>query len=189
MKKIKFLFVLLVALSSYIVNAQNFTVNIEKSTVYWLGKKITGEHYGYINISDGELTIVNNQISSGKFTIDMNSMTCTDIEDQSMNKKLLGHLKSDDFFGTSKYPTAQLEIVSATEFNSNKCNVKGKLTIKGKTELITFKVNKDQLYYSTKLEIDRSKYDVRYGSTSFFDSLGNRAIDDIFTLEIKLYVN
>ena len=189
MKKYILLLIIISSLNSSYFNAQRFTVNTEKSTVYWIGKKITGEHYGYINILNGTMSIENNQIKSGSFTIDMNSMTCTDIKDESMNKKFLGHLKSDDFFGTSKYPSAQLEVISSSEFSSNKCTVKGKLTIKGKTEIITFEVNKDQPNYIAKLEIDRSKYDVRYGSTSFFDSLGNRAIDDIFTLDIKLYLN
>jgi len=189
MKKHIFLLILIINLFSFKINAQKFKVNAEKSTVYWLGKKITGEHYGYIKILNGEMSIENNQIKSGSFTIDMNSMTCTDIKDESMNKKLLGHLKSDDFFGTSEHPSAQLEVISSSEFKSNKCTVKGKLTIKGKTEIITFEVNKAQSNYTAKLEIDRSKYDVRYGSTSFFDSLGNRAIDDIFTLEVNLFLN
>ena len=189
MRKITCLLFFILFIFLFKVNAQNFKINTEKSTVYWLGKKITGEHYGFINISSGKMSIENNLITSGSFTIDMNSMTCTDIKDQSMNKKFLGHLKSDDFFGTAEYPSAQLEVISSTELKSNKCTVKGNLTIKGKTEIISFEVNKVQSSFIAKLEIDRSKYNVRYGSTSFFDSLGNRAIDDIFTLEVKLYVD
>ena len=90
MKKHIFLLILIINLFSFKINAQKFTVNTEKSTLYWLGKKITGEHYGYINILNGVMSIENNQIKSGSFTIDMNSMTCTDIKDESMNKKLLG---------------------------------------------------------------------------------------------------
>ena len=171
------------------VFSQPLIVNNEKSTIYWLGKKITGEHSGYINIVKGKMLIDNNQIIDGNFVIDMNSMTCTDIEDASMNKKLLEHLKSDDFFSTEKYPNSTLEIISSTIFTNNKSKVTGRLTIKGKTEPIVFEVLRNNNNYKAELNIDRSKYDVRYGSTSFFDSLGNRAIDDIFTLKINLFVN
>ena len=171
------------------VFSQPFSVNNEKSTIYWLGKKITGEHSGYINIVKGKMLIDNNQIIDGNFVIDMNSMICTDIEDASMNKKLLEHLKSDDFFSTEKYPNSTLEIISSTIFSNNKSKVTGRLTIKGKTEPIVFEVLRNNNNYKAELNIDRSKYDVRYGSTSFFDSLGNRAIDDIFTLKIDLFVN
>ena len=171
------------------VFSQPFIVNNEKSTIYWLGKKITGEHSGYINIVKGKMLIDNNQIIDGNFVIDMNSMTCTDIEDASLNKKLLEHLKSDDFFSTEKYPNSTLEIISSTIFSNNKSKVTGRLTIKGKTEPIVFEVLRNNNNYKAELNIDRSKYDVRYGSTSFFDSLGNRAIDDIFTLKIDLFVN
>ena len=189
MRNFIYLIPLVLTLLTTNVFSQPFIVNNEKSTIYWLGKKITGEHSGYINIVKGKMLIDNNQIIDGNFVIDMNSMTCTDIEDASMNKKLLEHLKSDDFFSTEKYPNSTLEIISSTIFTNNKSKVTGRLTIKGKTEPIVFEVLRNNNYYKAELNIDRSKYDVRYGSTSFFDSLGNRAIDDIFTLKIDLFVN
>ena len=189
MRNFIYLIPLVLTLLTTNVFSQPFSVNNEKSTIYWLGKKITGEHSGYINIVKGKMLIDNNQIIDGNFVIDMNSMTCTDIEDASMNKKLLEHLKSDDFFSTEKYPNSTLEIISSTIFSNNKSKVTGKLTIKGKSEPIVFEVLRNNNNYKAELNIDRSKYDVRYGSTSFFDSLGNRAIDDIFTLKIDLFVN
>lgn len=189
MRNFIYLIPLVLTLLTTNVFSQPFIVNNEKSTIYWLGKKITGEHSGYINIVKGKMLIDNNQIIDGNFVIDMNSMTCTDIEDASMNKKLLEHLKSDDFFSTEKYPNSTLEIISSTIFTNNKSKVTGRLTIKGKTEPIVFEVLRNNNNYKAELNIDRSKYDVRYGSTSFFDSLGNRAIDDIFTLKIDLFVN
>ena len=189
MRNFIYLIPLVLTLLTTNVFSQPFSVNNEKSTIYWLGKKITGEHSGYINIVKGKMLIDNNQIIDGNFVIDMNSMTCTDIEDASLNKKLLEHLKSDDFFSTEKYPNSTLEIISSTIFTNNKSKVTGRLTIKGKTEPIVFEVLRNNNNYKAELNIDRSKYDVRYGSTSFFDSLGNRAIDDIFTLKIDLFVN
>mgnify|MGYP001198894691 FL=1 len=189
MKKTLLPFLLFTLFATSNLQSQSFLVDNEKSTVFWLGKKVTGEHYGYINISKGKMSIKDNQIVSGNFVIDMNSMTCTDIENASMNKKLLEHLTSDDFFGTKSYPNATLEVESSTKFKDNKSTVTGMLSIKGKSERITFEVTKSGNTYTANLEIDRSKFNVRYGSTSFFDSLGNRAIDDIFTLKINLVVD
>ena len=54
---------------------------------------------------------------------------------------------------------------------------------------ISIEVTKIKNVFTANLDIDRSKYNVRYGSNSFFDSLGDAAIDDIFKLNIKLITN
>jgi polyisoprenoid-binding protein YceI len=175
-------------LSFSLTFAQKVEVNSDASTIKWHGKKIGGEHYGNIKLKSGTFEVKDNQIKSGTFTIDMTSITCTDLTDPGYNGKLVGHLKSDDFFGVDKFPTANFVVTESTKFNNDKASVTGEITIKGKKETITFDVMKSDNAYSAKLEIDRSKFDVRYGSNSFFDNLGDKAIDDIFTLDIKLVV-
>lgn len=184
-------FLLVLVLSSYAFGLQGQiqTINTAKSSVSWLGKKITGQHEGEIKIKSGSLEIKNNKISSGNFVIDMNSISCSDLEDEGYNQKLVNHLKSDDFFGIEKFPNAILKINNSSTFLNNVASVKGQITIKGKTEDISFDVTNEKNTYSAKIEIDRSKFNVRYGSTSFFDTLGDKAIDDIFTLNIKLLTN
>jgi len=189
MKKLKTLLVLLLTAISLGTVAQIQKVNTEKSTIHWLGKKIGGQHDGYINIKSGSIELKNNNLYAGEFNIDMNSISCSDLEDAGYNKKLVGHLKSDDFFGVDKFPTAKLKVTSASKFINNKSSVKAELTIKGKTENITFDITKNKNLYTAKIDVDRSKFDVKYGSTSFFDSLGDKAIDDIFILDIKLILN
>ena len=176
-------------LSVSLIYAQNVTVNTQKSSVEWMGKKIGGKHFGNIQLASGNLEIKNNQITSGNFVIDMNSITNTDLEDPGYNQKLVGHLKSDDFFGVEKYPTASFNITNSSSFKNGKATVTGDVTIKGKTESITFDVMDSGSGYDANIEIDRSKFDVRYGSNSFFDNLGDKAINDIFTLKIKLVVS
>ena len=171
------------------LSAQQNNVNAEASTINWLGKKILGQHDGAVKLKSGSLLIDNNQITGGEFTIDMQSITCNDIEDAEYNGKLVGHLKSDDFFGVANHPTATLKITKATTFENSKATVTGEFTIKGKTQTINFEVSKEKESYLAKIEIDRSKHDIKYGSTSFFDSLGDKAIDDIFTLDVKLVLN
>ena len=168
--------------------SQTSKVNTEESKVHWLGKKITGQHDGFIKISSGSIEFKEGNITDGEFVMDMNSITCSDLEDENYNRKLVNHLKSDDFFGVKKFPKAKLVITKSSKFTNDKCSVEGNLTIKGKTEPVKFEVVKKKDVYSAVMEVDRSKYDVRFGSTSFFDSLGNKAIDDIFTLTVDLVV-
>ena len=128
------------------------------------------------------------KIVSGEFNIDMNSINCKDLTDESWNQKLVGHLKSDDFFGVAKFPTAKLVINESQAFNKDEAVVTGKLTIKGITHPLTFTAKRNGNTYESTITIDRSKYDIRYGSGKFFDNLGDNMIYDEFTLEVKLVV-
>jgi polyisoprenoid-binding protein YceI len=78
------------------------------------------------------------KVVGGTFTIDMTSITNQDIEDETYKQKLLGHLKSDDFFSTDKHPRATLLITKLTPTGQNTYQVKGNLTIKGITKTIEF---------------------------------------------------
>ncbi len=164
--------------------AQSFKVNAEKTELRWTGKKVVGQHIGHIKLIDGALTIKDNRITSGTFNIDMKSITDDDLQDAGYNQKLVGHLKSDDFFGVEKFPVATLVITDGTTFTNNQAEVKGKLTIKGITNPIAFKVTQKGSSYTASIPVDRSKFDVRYGSGSFFDNLGDKVIDDIFTIDV-----
>ena len=181
--RIPFFILLLISLISL---GQKSSINTETSTVHWLGETVTGSHDGFISIKKGAIEVQENQIIAGEFTIDMNTITCTDIEDDAYNKKFVGHLKNDDFFGVNKYPEAYFKLTSSSKFNNGTASLTGDITIKGKTEKITFNVIKNNNLYTAKIKIDRTKFGIRYGSASFFDSLGDRAIYDEFTLDVKL---
>ncbi|GAB7087039.1 YceI family protein [Marinifilum fragile] len=187
MKKVSLLLVLLFV-TGISVFAQKNEVKINESQVKWTGTKIGGSHNGEIKIEHGFLSLKNDQIVGGEIVMDMNSITVTDIEDKGYNQKLVGHLKSDDFFGVEKFSNSKFVIRKSTKFAGGKAKVTGELTIKGKTESLSFDVFKDGNSYTTQLKVDRSKFDVRYGSNSFFDNLGDKAIGDIFTLDITLII-
>lgn len=193
MKTLKTLAIFILAISlSSAVYAGSEKVDASKSTVKWLGKKVTGEHFGAISVKEGSLEVTSGKITSGKVVIDMNSLTVEDIKDANMNGKLVGHLKSDDFFGVASFPTSEL-VVTKVESNGNNHTFTGSLTIKGTTQPTSFtavssKVGKTTTYKGT-ITIDRSKYNVRYGSNSFFENLGDKAIYDEFTLDFNLVVN
>ena len=185
MKTINALIIILLAgtLSAW---AQKSEIDLSKSHVLWTGKKIGGTHNGKILIQSGSFELKNGKIVSGNVVIDMNSITNDDLKDAGYNRQLVDHLKSDDFFGVNNYPTATFKLTSAGKFNSDKAVVTGLLTIKGKTEKVSFVVNRRGNVYLSQLKVDRSKFGVRYGSKSFFNDLGDKVIDDIFTLDIKL---
>ncbi|PKV63242.1 YceI family protein [Pontibacter ramchanderi] len=165
------------------------------SQLTWNGKKVGGEHSGNISLQGGELLVADDQVVGGEFTIDMASITNTDIEDAKYNSDLVGHLKSDDFFGVEQHPTANFKINSISPIadaaaGQPNYNVSGDLTIKGKTNPVTFPatINVENGTATAKADVivDRAKYDVRYGSKSFFDDLGDKVIDDNFTVSLDI---
>lgn len=167
----------------------NYIVDAKASSVEWTGTKITGSsHTGTIGISNGSFTVSEGAITGGEFSLDMNSIVCTDLSG-GMKKKLEGHLKSEDFFGVEKFPSAVLKIKSS-ESHDGHMHVNGELTIKGKSHPISFDANlteKGGVFNATaNISFDRSKYDVRYGSKSFFDDLGDKTINDEVTLNVSL---
>lgn len=186
MKKINLLLaILFIALTSM---AQQVSVNSENSELKWTAKKVTGEHWGFINLKDGSLLIEDNKIISGEFNIDMTSINCKDLEDAEWNGKLVGHLKSDDFFSVDKFKSANLKITKSTEFENGVATVKADLTIKGITKPISFKVEKSKNELMATITVDRTSYDVRYGSGKFFDNLGDKMIEDNFVLDVKIKI-
>lgn len=187
MKKISLLLMVLVI--AFTGMSQEVTVNTEMSKLKWTGKKVTGEHWGYINLKSGSFTLKDNMIVSGKFVIDMTSMTCKDLEDEGWNAKLIGHLKSDDFFSVDKFETAVLNINESSAFKDGIAKVKGELTIKGITKPIEFKTIKTDTGYKAIITVDRTLYDVKYGSGKFFDGLGDKMIYDDFVLDVVLTTN
>ncbi len=173
-------------LMSIFAFSQEISVNTELSELKWTGKKVTGEHWGYIELKDASLTVKDNKIVSGNFLIDMNSINNQDLTDKSTNAKLVGHLKSDDFFGVDKYPVATLKINESTKFINGVADIEGDLTIKGITHPVSFKTEEIKNGYTANIEVDRTKYNVRYGSDKFFDNLGDNMIYDDFILDVKI---
>lgn len=187
MKARTILLLAVAVLIGFSAQAQQVKVDVSKSVLKWNGKKVTGEHYGKIALKEGSFKLENNKIVGGKFIIDMNSITDEDLTDPGWNSKLIGHLKSDDFFGVEKYPEAVLELISSTPLVGGKTKVKANLTIKGITNPIEFEAQQNGNQYTALITVDRSKYNVRYGSSSFFEGLGDKVIYDNFTLDVNLF--
>lgn len=187
MKNLKTLgLIALVTISTTIVSAQAKQVIPSKSTITWVGKKVTGQHEGTINLKSGALLFKDNKLKSGKFIVDMTSINVTDLKAGEGKEKLEGHLKADDFFGTDKYATATLTFKKVTPKADGVYTVMADLKIKEKTNLVTFDITVNGTTATTKLVVDRTKYDIKYGSGSFFDNLGDKTISDNFDLTVSL---
>jgi polyisoprenoid-binding protein YceI len=169
------------------------SVNKEESKIEWLGKKVTGEHYGKIEMAYGDLEFDGEMLTGGSFEIDMTTITNEDLENAEYNQKLVGHLKSDDFFAVEKFPKAKFEIKKAEHDKAGKYKITGDLTVKGITKSIEFPAQVTMLdnkaTATASITIDRSEFDVRYGSGTFFDNLGDKMIYDDFTLDVTLVAN
>jgi len=166
-------------------DAVKYEVNTEESSIEWQGFKPTGSHKGTINIESGTFTTNDGKIQSGSFVIDMSS-----IKESEDNGRLEGHLKSADFFDVAKFPSASFEITGLEEKDGNTM-LSGNLTIKDITHNVTFPVTitneDDTLTLSSEVfTIDRSKWNVRYGSKSFFDDLKDKFINDDIELKIVI---
>lgn len=165
-------------------------INTEKSSLLWEGYKVTGKHNGSVDIHSGELVMANGQLSSGKFVIDMTTISVHDLEGSSRTK-LENHLKSDDFFGVATHPKATFTMVEASPAGqAGQYKIEGNLTIKNITKPITFDAHVSEengmTVATADIKVDRSKFDVRYGSGSFFDNLGDKTIYDEFDIKVRL---
>jgi polyisoprenoid-binding protein YceI len=170
------------------VRAQSkLTADTAKTKLLWLGEKVMGQHTSTINLRSGWLNWQENKILSGEFNIDMASL-----KESENNQQLIGHLKSDDFFGVMKFPVAKLIITGSTPFDKGTGVVSGTLTIKDVTNPIEFKAamqkKDDGIWFFANIVVDRTKYNIRYGSGSFFDNLGDKTIYDEFKLKVNLLV-
>ncbi|MAZ37349.1 YceI family protein [Salibacteraceae bacterium] len=155
-------------------------VDTKASTVNWKAEKVTGEHVGTINIKSGELVNEGGSIKGGTIVMDMTSIVCTDIADPSTNAKLIGHLKSDDFFSVEKNNTATFEITNIKVISAKKVTITGNMSIKGITNEQSFEATTSlvggKMNITGIMKIDRTKYKVVYGSGSVFDDLGDKMI-------------
>jgi len=170
----------------------NYTVDVKASEVTWMGSKIAYGHKGRVELKSGSLIIENGTLTGGSFEIDMTNIKDLDLTDEEKNAKLVGHLNSKDFFNTKKYPSAFFKITSAKQEASEQGNytITGDLTIKKVTEPLTFPaqvdISGDKVTAKANMVFDRSTYNVRYGSGSFFDNLGDKLINDDIEMGISL---
>ncbi|MFD1142087.1 YceI family protein [Larkinella insperata] len=174
-----------------VAKTTTYNIDVDKSVLTWNGKKVTGEHNGPVKAEKGYLTLNGNKLTGGLVAIDLRTMTSTDLKDnKEYHDKLINHLKSDDFFSVAKHPISTFKITKVKQGSGNTAEVTGDLTIKGITNPVTFPVTVNvagnTLTATGKATINRAKYDIKYGSKSFFDNLGDKVIYDDFTVDMNI---
>ena len=191
MKLIKILLVPVICLTLFSFKSViTKKIDTKNSFVKWTGYKVTGQHEGTISLKKGELEFDgDSNLIGGVFDMDMTSINTTDLSGGSKDR-LDSHLKNDDFFSVNKFNTANLVftkiMLSRNENSYKNYVVDADLTIKGITNPISFEINIYENSASADLKIDRTKFNIKYGSASFFDGLKDRAIYDEFDLEVRL---
>lgn len=161
-----------------------YTVDLTNSSIGWSAKKVGGGHTGTVKITEGSLVYNGKSLRKGLFLMDMSSIT-------SDNARVTTHLKSPDFFSAEKNPISKFEITKVTAAGKERVNITGNLTIKGITHPLTFpatvKQGKDVVVaVASGIRVDRTKYDIKFRSKTFFGDIGDKAIDDEFELNINL---
>ena len=186
MRSLKLFSIVLLVLFSFNKGiAQTKKIDVSKSIIKWEGKKITGEHEGTINFKDGFLVFKDKKLTGGSFTADMKTLSNTD-QTGTSKTKLEGHLRSEDFFSIDKYPTSTLVFKSIASKGNNTYLINADLTIKGNTNNIQFDLVIEGKKATAEFEINRTKFDIKYGSGSYFDDLGDKTIYDDFELNVLL---
>lgn len=170
-----------------------FQLHAASSVVNWTGKKILGLHTGTIQVQSGYLVFEGDTITKAAISINMLSIQITDMEDPAARQEFANHLQHADFFDVNNFPIANWELETARLLDHNKYLLKGRLTIKYHEHPVTFIATverySDMLHAMGEMEVDRTLYNIRYGSGRFFDNLGNTLIHDKFVLQFKLIGN
>ena len=178
---------------------KDYKVDQGLSKIMWAGSKPAGSHNGTINVSEGMVAVKDGKVTGGSFTLDMNSISVLDLQGDE-KAYLESHLKgsaddnADDFFNVSKHPTAKFEITKLTGLTNDSAAshlVYGNLTLKGISKEVGFKANIDisdsgLRVTSPKFTIDRTQWNIKYGSDKFFDNLKDKVISDDISLQINL---
>ena len=166
---------------------QNKNINLQLSKIKWTGKEITTKiHYGSLKFISGNILFDNDEIVGGEFIVDMLSLLNEDLSGRSKDY-LENHLRSEDFFSVEEFPRSLLKMTSVEKIDGNKYKVKGDLTIKGITKPTDFELSLNNEGAVVNMVFDRSKFDVKHRSSSFFSNLGDKLIYDDIELKVSLY--
>jgi polyisoprenoid-binding protein YceI len=173
------------------LQAKTFKVDSKASSLKWHGEKVLGEHWGYVTIDNGWVK-KDGENYTGEFWIDMTTITDEDIQDKATREKFVGHLKSDDFFNVDDYKMSSFKITKIEKKDYKDFNyvVVGDLTIKGITKQISFpakiEFKDNKMHAKANFDINRTWWDIKYGSGNFFEGLGDKMIYDNVDFELDL---
>ena len=191
--KTTFKFIITITLTLITISfsySQSLTANKTQSLIRWYGEELTGKtHFGNLSFKEGRIELQDGLIIGGNFVVNMTSLSVEDLSGGA-KARLEGHLRSDDFFSVDKYPEATLKISQKAKVEGDVQKLYGELTIKGIKHAVDFSIILvDKKTATANLTFDRSKYNVRFRSGSFFENLGDKLILDDIRMEVSLQWN
>ena len=171
-------------------------LSIEKSALRWIGRNLANQHYGRVELKSGRLEIDREgSVTGGQVVVDMQTITCADIQDQVMSKVLIEHLSSVDFFDAEKHPESSFKLLQAERLiggapGQPNYRIYGEMTLRGVTRIIEFKamVNQvpDGISFQAQVDVNRVNFGAVYGSGSLFERLGMHLVNDLVTIDLSL---
>ncbi|QJB56910.1 YceI family protein [Pseudodesulfovibrio sp. zrk46] len=176
------------------LESRTYSLVNDESIIKWTGRNNNGGHHGTLSLSEGELDAEGDPV--GSFVIDMTSIRNIDLEGDELHPVLEAHLNSDDFFFTTMFPearfeTTQIRIVEDGHSTRPNAMIQGYLSVRGVSNEIAFpahirNLEDARISISANLDIDRTQWDVIYGSSRFFRHLGYHVVYDFISLDFRL---
>jgi polyisoprenoid-binding protein YceI len=176
-------------------HAASVDADTDRSVVLWTGQNLFNHHSGTIRLASGTIETKDGVLLSGRITLDMGSIVCTDITDPAMAAMLVGHLCSPDFFAVDTFPTAEFHFNSVTPLPEARpgipnFEIAGSLTLRGVTKPVAFPASiarKSDGTFALQafVSIDRTDWGVLYGSSKFFAKLSEHVVNDHIHLHLK----
>jgi polyisoprenoid-binding protein YceI len=171
-----------------------YRIDPENSRLEWIGRNLGKRHNGWIAVRNGALLISGNKLAAGSIVLDMNSITNLDLQDPTWRDMLVLHLKSEDFFAVERFPDAAFRLNgweaspgAASEAPDGVAT--GDLTIRDVTRPVSFPAivatqPDGTIKAHAAVEIDRTLWNVCYGSCRLFERLGMHLVHDMISLEL-----
>lgn len=174
----------------------SYPLDLAESRVLWTGRNLLNRHDGSLKLKSGEVEIARGQLAGGSFVFDMQDMACSDLAGDPLHEVLIAHLLSDDFFEVETYPEASFRITAADAMEdaspgSPDTRIRGVLHLKGTDGGVEFLVTtgitaEGKLAAQAAFTIDRTRWNVIYGSGKFFRSLGGHLVNDLIEIQLRI---
>jgi polyisoprenoid-binding protein YceI len=171
-------------------------IDTAESRVEWIGRNLLNKHYGQVALSAGKLRFDQGQLGTGEFTLDIRSITCEDLKGDSLHKVLIDHLLSDDFFDAERYSEARFTItgtepITGATPGSPNLTVHGELTLRDVSRPVEFVAttgltDEGKPAAQAAFAIDRTLWNVLYGSGKYFRNLGGHLVNDLIEIQLRV---